>query len=111
MLTLCVRSAGRFGGPAVVQLGDQPEPVLGDPREVLVQVHAVALNPVRTGDAQKLPDGAPWVTLWLLMALRSTTSVDRARSSTFYTTKGERKPQQSEGAGLRVFNQALSCML
>lgn len=39
--------AGRFGGPDVVKLGEHPKPALGGPNDVLVQVHAAALNPVR----------------------------------------------------------------
>lgn len=37
----------RFGGPAVLQMGDQPEPTFRSSRDVIVKVYAAALNPVR----------------------------------------------------------------
>ncbi|EGZ20765.1 hypothetical protein PHYSODRAFT_313288 [Phytophthora sojae] len=36
----------KYGGPAVLQTGDQPEPELRGPKDVVVKVHAVALNPI-----------------------------------------------------------------
>ncbi|KAH7476322.1 hypothetical protein PRIC1_000328 [Phytophthora ramorum] len=36
----------KYGGPTVLQTGDQPDAELRGPRDVLVKVHAAALNPI-----------------------------------------------------------------
>ncbi|POM79076.1 Alcohol dehydrogenase [Phytophthora palmivora] len=36
----------KYGGPAVMQTGEQPDPELRGPKDVVVKVHAVALNPI-----------------------------------------------------------------
>lgn len=36
----------KFGGPGVVQQGELPEPTLQDDHDIIVQVHAAALNPI-----------------------------------------------------------------
>ncbi|KAG1706436.1 hypothetical protein DVH05_001584 [Phytophthora capsici] len=36
----------KYGGPTVMQTGEQPEPELRGPKDVVVKVHAVALNPI-----------------------------------------------------------------
>jgi len=39
-------SSRRYGGPSVLQMGELPDAELRGPSDVVVQVHAVALNPV-----------------------------------------------------------------
>ncbi|KAG7393435.1 hypothetical protein PHYPSEUDO_009639 [Phytophthora pseudosyringae] len=36
----------KYGGPSVLQTGEQPEPALLSPKDVVVKVHAAALNPI-----------------------------------------------------------------
>ncbi|KAG2768401.1 hypothetical protein JG687_00009906 [Phytophthora cactorum] len=36
----------KHGGPTVMQTGDQPDPELRGPKDVVVKVHAAALNPI-----------------------------------------------------------------
>ncbi|TYZ57967.1 hypothetical protein PybrP1_008422 [[Pythium] brassicae (nom. inval.)] len=36
----------KFGGPAVLQTGEQPEPTMRGPSDVLVRIHAAGLNPI-----------------------------------------------------------------
>ncbi|DBA03895.1 TPA: hypothetical protein N0F65_004585 [Lagenidium giganteum] len=53
----------KFGGPAVAQLGELPEPELRDAQDVIIKVHAVALNPMdykRRQGAMKFILGEKW---------------------------------------------------
>ncbi|KAL7687095.1 putative GroES-like superfamily, alcohol dehydrogenase, zinc-binding type 1 [Plasmopara halstedii] len=36
----------KHGGPTVMEMGTQPDPKLADPKDVVVKVHAAALNPI-----------------------------------------------------------------
>ena len=37
----------RYGGPTVMQMHEHPNPELRGPKDVVVKVHAAALNPVQ----------------------------------------------------------------
>ncbi|CEG45226.1 alcohol dehydrogenase [Plasmopara halstedii] len=36
----------KHGSPSVMEMGTQPDPKLVDPKDVVVKVHAAALNPI-----------------------------------------------------------------
>lgn len=40
-------ATARYGGPAVLQMGEQPDAELRDQHDVVIKVYAAALNPVR----------------------------------------------------------------
>lgn len=47
------RARRRYGGPSVLQMGELPDAELRGPSDVVVQVHAVALNPVRRSSLKR----------------------------------------------------------
>lgn len=51
---------GRYGGPGVLQMGELPDAEVREPTNVVVQVHAVALNPVRGSGGLRWSDGRSW---------------------------------------------------